>query len=65
VRAGSRGRLDHGKFITDEDSGEVEVTGVLVSTSHTYPCPPLNRYRTLARAATFMADGGALVAMRR
>jgi hypothetical protein len=50
--------FDRGKLIASENSGEAEVTGVLISTSRTYSCPPLNHYRTLARAAVCMADGG-------
>jgi hypothetical protein len=50
--------FDRGKLIAGENSGEADVTGVLVSMSHTCSCPPLNRYRTLARAAACMADDG-------
>jgi hypothetical protein len=57
-------KVDCGVLIASKDSSEVEVTGVLVSTSRTYPCPPLIRYRTLARAAACMADDGAPVVVR-
>jgi hypothetical protein len=54
--------FDRGKLVASEDSGEAEVTVVLVSTSHTCSYPPLNRYHTQARAAACMADDGARTA---